>query len=50
MTKEEILLEIQDCDIEIDRQFRQIEDIYKDIKSDTVKRQYWLNKLKEELK
>lgn len=50
MTKEDIILEIQDCDIEIERQFKQIKDIYRDIKEDTVRRQEWLTKLKEELK
>lgn len=46
MTKDEILQEVVDLDIEIDRQFRQIEDIYKDIKADMARRQNWITELK----
>lgn len=47
MDKQDYIEEIIDCDIEIERQFRQIEDIYKDIRADMVKRDGWLKALKD---
>ena len=47
MTKEEYIQEIVDIDCEIERQFRQIEDIYKDIKADMARRQNWIIALKD---
>lgn len=41
-----MLQEVVDIDIEIDRQFRQIEDIYREIKADMARRQNWITALK----
>ncbi len=45
MTQEEIIQEIVDKDLEIERAFRQIEEIYKEIKQTMVEKNYWVKKL-----
>ena len=45
MTQEEIIQEIIDKDLEIERAFRQIEEIYKEIKQTMVEKNYWVKKL-----